>query len=281
MSEPARPTVPKWPFFAADAFMLGLAWFVHSQSRLPLDVFAICALGACVTLGAFAAILPFLLEYRITLKRVETEGLTNVVAKIQNLEAIAAQIGQATGQWQTVQEHSSKTAGIAREMGEKMSAEAKAFAEFMQKANDAEKGTLRLEVEKLRRAEHDWLQVVVRMLDHTYALLMAASRSGMAGVVEQLTQFQNALRDAARRVGLNPFTANPGDAFDAAKHQSAEPEKPATDATVRETVATGYTFRGQLLRHALVTLEEKQPEAAPASVEPAATPQTAEEQTLL
>jgi molecular chaperone GrpE (heat shock protein) len=273
MTEQARITVPKWPFFLGDAILLGLAWFVFSQSKLPLDAFALGAICACTVLGAILAIVPFVLEYRIILKQAEASALTSVVDQVQNLEAIAIQIGQATGQWQTVQEHSSKTVAAAKEIGDAMTVEAKAFAEFMQKANDTEKSTLRLEVDKLRRSETEWLQIVVRMLDHTYALHTAAVRSGKAGVIEQLTQFQNALRDVARRVGLVPFAATPGEAFDATRHQTADDQKPADGATVGETAATGYTFRGQLIRPALVVLAG--PPEAPAAMTPASANSTA------
>ena len=59
-----------------------------------------------------------------------------------------------------------------------MAAEAKAFTEFMQKANDSEKAMLRLETDKLKRAESEWVHVLVRMLDHVYALHIGAMRSG-------------------------------------------------------------------------------------------------------
>ena len=95
----------------------------------------------------------------------------------------------------------------------------------MQRANDSERATLRLEVEKLRRAEADWLQVLVRMLDHVYALHQGALRSGQPMLIEQVGNFQNACRDAARRVGLTPFTANEAEPFDAQRHQLIEDER--------------------------------------------------------
>jgi len=61
---------------------------------------------------------------------------------------------------------------------------------------------LELETAKLRRAEGDWLQVTVRILDHVFALYVAAARSGQPRLAEQIAAFQNACRDAARRVGL-------------------------------------------------------------------------------
>ena len=64
---------------------------------------------------------------------------------------------------------------------------------------DVDLRKVRLEVEKLRRAEGEWLQVLVRVLDHVYALHLGALRSGQPNLIEQLSNFQNACRDAARR----------------------------------------------------------------------------------
>jgi hypothetical protein len=47
-----------------------------------------------------------------------------------------------------------------------MTGEVQAFTEFMKRANDSERATLRLAVAKLRRGASQWLQVAVRMLDH-------------------------------------------------------------------------------------------------------------------
>src|SRR5207245_9616273 len=99
-------------------------------------------------------------------------------------------------------EGAATTVGTARQIAERMASEAKAFSDFMQKASDAEKGHLRLEVEKLRRSEGEWLQVLVLTLDHVYALLLAGRRSGQQNIIQQLTTFQHACRDVARKVGL-------------------------------------------------------------------------------
>ena len=281
MTEQSRPTVPKWPFLLGDVFMLGLAWFIHWEAKLPFDRFTIAAICVCVTLGALLAILPFIMEFRAALKFAESDSLTNAVSQLKNLEAIAGQISFATSQWQTVQDSSMKAVTAATDIGERMAAEAKAFAESMQRANDTEKATLRLETEKLRRAENDWLQVIVVMLDHTFGLHAAVTRTGKTGLAEPVTQFQNALRDAARRVGLAPFAAAPGDDFDEKRHQSNGADKPEPGAKISETVATGYTFRGQLIRPALVKLAaEIQSTPAPAADSPSA-PKELEEPSLL
>jgi len=262
MRDPMSPTLAKWPFYVGDLLLLGAAYFVSSQSKLPMGPWQIVFVVLCVAGGAWLCVMPFLLEYRVQAKLAEAHSLTTVVAQIRNLDGIAQQISGATARWQTVQEQADKTATAAKTVADGMSHELKTFGEFMQRANDSEKATLRVEIEKLRRAESDWLQVVVRMLDHVYALHSGALRSGQPKLIEQLTQFQAACRDVARRIGLAPFTANPDEPFDAQRHQIVDGnEIPPAGATVAETVATGYTFQGRLLRPALVRLVESATDA--------------------
>ena len=91
-----------------------------------------------------------------------------------------------------------------------------------------------------------------------------------------MTQFQNACRDAARRVGLAPFTATPDEPFDAKRHQAVNTEsEPPAGAVVAETVGAGFTFQGKLLRPVLVRLREANPPPAPPAP-PAEAPAPAE-----
>lgn len=265
--------VPKWPFFVADGFMLGLAYFLfYYQAKLPLTRWEVIACVVCVTLGAILGILPYLLEYRAIIKYgalvklIETSSLREATDKIQNLEHCVAKISSASDQLQNVQEQADKTTGLANDITERMAKEVREFTAFMQKANDGEKATLRLEVEKLRRAENEWLNVQVFTLDHIFALNRAASRSGQPNLVAQLSHFQDACRDAARRVGLVPVLASTGEAFDAQRHQLAEGQTATAGATVQEVIATGYSFQGKLVRPALVQLQ--------GDVAPAATTET-------
>jgi molecular chaperone GrpE (heat shock protein) len=246
----------KWAFFLGDLLLLGVAGLVYSQSSIPLGTWQVGFIVFCVVAGASLAILPFLLEYRLLAKLAEVEALTNVVDQIKNLERVGEQIAGATARWQGVQEVADRVAGTSKAIAERMSAEARAFTEFMHKVNDSEKATLRLEAEKLKRAEGEWVHVLVRMLDHVYALHVGAVRSGQPNLIAQVDQFQHACRDAARRIGLAPFAANAADPFDSQRHQVLDGhEAPPAGATVAETIATGYTFQGRLLRPALVRLQ--------------------------
>jgi molecular chaperone GrpE (heat shock protein) len=256
MQESSAPRLAKWPFFFGNAVLLALAWFIFYESKRPLGGVQVLALVICVGVGAVLSIWPFVLEYRSAERLVQTAALTSVVSQVQNLEQVAGHISGATAQWQTVQEAADKTARQAKEIAQKMADEAKAFGEFMQKTNDSEKTALRLEVDKFRRTEADWLQVLVRILDHVHALNRAAAQSKQPTVIEQLGRFQSACHDAARRVGLTPFVGASNDKFDAQRHQTVDGQKEvAESALIEETVANGYTFQGALVRPALVRLQ--------------------------
>ncbi|MFO1512057.1 MAG: nucleotide exchange factor GrpE [Verrucomicrobiota bacterium] len=253
--------VPKWPFFLGDAIMLGLAYYIYWQGKLPLGHWEVAALGICAGLGAVLGILPYLLEYRAVIKYgaliklIETSSLCAATEKISDLESCVAQITNATGHLQTAQSQADKTAGLAKEITDRMSAEVREFTAFLQKANDGEKATLRLETEKLRRAEAEWLGVLVHILDHVFALTRAAERSGQETLIAQLNQFQNACREASRRVGLVPLLAAPGETFDAHRHQLPEGGAAPKDATIGEVLATGFTFQSKLIRPVMVHVQ--------------------------
>ncbi len=251
--------VPSFSLFVclfSAAVLDYVAWRIVEQSEHPINIWI--AVLALVAVGgaAWVSLLPFFTDAENATKLEQLEKLQSTANQIQNLEKVATQITIATAQWQNVQEHNARAIESAKQVSEEMTQEALRFADFMKKANDSEKSTLRLEVEKLKRAETDWLQVLVRVLDHVYALHRAGKHSGQQNLIEQLAHFQNACRDAARRIGLVAFAPAAGDGFEPGQHQTADGRKDIPDdAKVFETVATGYTFQGQMLRPALVMLE--------------------------
>ena len=252
------PKLPKWPFFVAEFLLLGMAVFICWRNHGVLNPASLSLALLSLTVGVVLWVMPFLLEYRSISRLAEAALLGEVTERLRGLENLTAQINGATGQWQQAQEQADRTAAGAREITERMATEARAFTEFIQRAKDQEKATLRLEVEKLRRAEADWLQVLVRMMDHVFALHQGALLSGQPRVAEQVGHFQNACRDAVRRVGLTPIVANRAEPYDGQRHQLAEGEaRQATDhARIAETIVAGYTFQGKLLRPAVVRLEK-------------------------
>ena len=264
--------IPKWPFLLGDALLLGIAYFIVWKAPAPVSPEEIIACLATAALGTVLGVAPFILDYRAVLRLVDVNALGEVAGKIQDLERLAAQINAATNEWTNAQLQAEKTSSGAKEIAGRMTEEVRQFSEFMQKMNDSEKAALRLEAEKFRRGETEWLQVLVRILDHVFALHTAAVRSGQPRLAEQIAHFQNACRDAARRVGVTPFVAAPDEPFNPDRHQTLDAKStPPANAVVAETVGLGYTFQGRLLRPALVRLREENTTAAPGGEEPAPT----------
>jgi molecular chaperone GrpE (heat shock protein) len=253
MREHPGPQLAKWPFFVADAILLGVAVWIVFQAAKPLSTWPLISVVACAAIGAWICVTPFLKQHETELKFAEADKLANTVDQLSNLRTFTNQISFATAQWQVVQENSSKTVTAAKEVADRIAADAQAFTEFMLKANDAEKAHLRLQIEKLRRGEGDWVQLVVHLLDHVFALHQAGVRSGQPGVAKQLTQFQAACRELVRRVGLVATEVKAGEPYDPKAHTLPDGHPAVEDgAVVTQVLATGYKFQGQTVRNALV-----------------------------
>ncbi len=266
MNDRPTPRLNKWPFLVADLALVGVAIWLVAHYPHPLAPWAGALVAGCVALAALLAVWPFRLEYETEVKLLESDRLTDAAEAIRNLDDVGGQIRQATSQWQGVQEHAGRTTQAAKEIADRITTEARAFSDFMTKANDAEKATLRLETEKLKRNEGQWLQVLVHTLDHVHALYQAGSRSGQANLAAQLATFQAACRDLARRVGLTAIDAEIDQDFDDTQLEPVPgQEVPAGPAKVAQVVAAGYAFQGQLIRRPIVALK-------PASADQPATP---------
>ena len=259
MNDALKWKVPKLPFITAEVLLIVGGYIFAVQAPHAIRHWEVFV--ACVAAGAGIGIIPFILDYRAMGKVLEINALGAVAEKIQNLDQFCAQISAATGRWAAVQEfvgeNAEKTATSARQIADKMGAEVRDFLESMKKMNDSEKAALRLETEKLRRGESEWLQTLVRILDQIFAMHGAAARSNQPKVVEQIAQLQNACQGAVRRLGLNGFVAQANEPFDATRHQLLDTKQKTVDgAVVAETLAAGYTFQGKLLRPALVRMRE-------------------------
>jgi len=274
MRERPEPRLAKWPFFVADLILLGIAGWIVFQAAKPLSGWPLISVVACAAIGAWVCVTPFLKQHEAELKFAEADKLATTVEQLNNLRGLTNQISFATAQWQVVQENSTKTVNAAKDVADRIAADAQAFTEFMLKANDAEKAHLRLQIEKLRRGEGDWVQLVVHLLDHVFALHQAGMRSGQPGVAKQLTQFQAACREVVRRVGLVPVEIKVGEPYDEKVHNLPDGHPPAPEgATVTQVLATGYKFQGQTVRNALVVLNKPAQAAAGSTAEPQEQPQ--------
>jgi len=256
-------------------------WIIFDVGGLPEGYMLLTVVG-CLVVGMFFSTLPFLLDYRAELKREEINEFQNIAEQLQSLTQLEEHIRHATGQWQAIQDHCVSTVQDAGQIADGMSKESARFAEVMQTIDVTEKEHLRVELEKLRRSEREWLQSVVRVLDHVFALHKAALQSGQPKLIQQIAQFQHAVTDVMRRMGLNQHAAEVGTAYDEEHHQVLNEEHQGlTTPCVAETLAPGFTFQGRLVRKPLVQLVEKEqlptPEHSEATqLQPAADPDVAE-----
>jgi molecular chaperone GrpE (heat shock protein) len=241
------PKLAKAPFLVGDALLLGAALWLATRSG-PFHWWMGALMVAAVAAGAWLAVAPFVIQFRADVKAAETAELANATAQLGDLGSLAQQIGTASAEWQQIHNSTSQTVAFADQIAEKIIAESRTVGEALGRLQDAEKNHLKLELEKLKRSEGDWLQVLVRLFDHIYALQQAAARSGQRNVSDQLTRFQAVCRDVARRVGFISIIPQTGVPFDSKEHHLLDGEATADGATVAAVVAPGYSFQGQLLR---------------------------------
>ena len=261
MSDHVAPEPSKLPFIVSDLLLLATAGWIAWQAHGRLDLLAAGIVAACVAVGGWLAVWPFVLQHRAAVQALQNGQLLSATSQLKDLDIVARHIAGATAQWQAVHEHAGKTATTAQAIADHIGTEARNFREFIQKASEDERSHLRLEIEKLRRGEGESVQVIVRLLDHVFALHSAGVRSGQPALAEQLTLFQNACRDTVRRLGLVPLVPAPDAAFDPQTHQLLDGVDAAPGTPLEAVLATGYTYQGQLIRRPLV---------APARATPAA-----------
>ena len=262
MSLSEAPRTPKWPYLLADVILVATAAAVAWKAAPVWTWKEISLVGGLTGLGAWIFIQPFQKDHEAAVKLFEQVNLASAAEKLGSLDKTAQQIAAATAQWQDIQTLSNKTVNAAGDITQRIAAEAKSFSEFLARANDGEKATLRLEIEKLRRGEKDSLQVVIHLMDHCFALFQAAMSSGQPQLIQQIGNYRNACIDATRRVGILPYEAQPGEPFDADRHEVADGSEATEGATVERTIAWGYTFQGAGIRRIQVALAASQPAAS-------------------
>ncbi len=251
----SAPRINKFPFLVTDLVFIGVALGIIYRSQAPLGGAQIFAVIACVALGAWACVTPFLRDHDVDVRLAESDNLTDTVQQIRQIKDVGLAVQTATARWQIFQENSTETTAAMQRMANQLSNDARNFAESLRQANDIEKTALRLEVDKRKRTESDWLKVMVMLLDHVNALYQAGVRSGQQNVIQQLGGFQAACRDVVRRVGLVAVEVQPGEPFNPAAHRLPEENQSVPEgAVIAGMLAPGITFQGQLVRPVLVAL---------------------------
>ncbi len=253
------PRIKKWPFVVKDFLFLALAGGLFAVSGFSLEGWNLAILVACVGLGACFGVFPFLAEYRVESRRFDAYEFRATLEQVRQLENVGELVSAAAKQWRDMQDHGESAAKAAEEMAAQVQAEGKRFREIIEKVDTREHEHLRIEAEKLRRNEREWLEVLVGVMDHVFALHRAANRSGQAQLIQQLNGFQNACLDICRRVGLSQHTAKAGEPFNPKLHKIIEERPMPENPTVQETLAPGFSFQGRPIRLPMVAVKAAEP----------------------
>ncbi len=270
-SEFGAPRVKKWPFVVGDLLLIGVAiWLLKTTGWAPTGWY-LAMLIACVGMGIFFAVLPYLFEFREESRRFDANEFRGTLEQIRELEKVGERVTAAAEQWERLQEQCGVTVKAAETIGQASQTQMDRLVEITQKADTRERDHLRLEVEKQRRGEREWLEVMVGIMDHVFALHRAAVRSGQAKLIKQIDGFQNACTEICRRVGLSEYVVAPGESFDPKIHKVLEGhEAPASGGVVAETLAPGFSFQGHPIRPPMVRVAMGEAPAAEATEAPEA-----------
>lgn len=258
MSEQEVPRAAKWPFLLGDLSLIaaagGVAWLAHS-GRIPWSLSVAGVLTSAVAVGAWILVTPFLRDQEAELRLKEHEGLADTLHQIQQLERVAASIAAGASNLAAGQQSLQRAEAAAAALVQQLGTERKSFTEALQRTQDQEKQTLKLELDKLRRGEEENLRVVCHLLDHNYAVYQASQRSSQPGVAQQLAQYRAACLDAVRRLGVVAHEATTGEAFNPDFHQTLDGSAPPPESRIAGTLACGYTIRGSAVRPIIVSVE--------------------------
>ena len=250
------PRIRKWPFFAADGLFLALAGgiVVSGGGGLALESWGLLMVMVCVGLGGVFGVWPFLAEYREESRRFEAREFGSVLGQVKRLEEVGKLVSESSEQWREMAEKGELLAKAAEETTVRVREERELFREIAEKADAKERDHLRLEAEKLRRSEREWLGVLAGIMYHVFALHRAGKSSGQAKLIQQLNGFQGACLDICRRVGLSQYVVKAGEVFDPKIHKAEEGRPLPKNPVVRETLAPGFSFQGRPAYLPLVAL---------------------------
>src|SRR5262245_9611403 len=130
MSDSSEPRIPFWAkgvFFLGDALLLLVGLLIVMESPRPMPWNHLALLVGCVATAGILGAIPFWLEYQASVRLAESHGLQSSLMQIQRLEEVGEHVKQATGQWQSVQEHCNRAVKSVQEITDQMVKEGKAF----------------------------------------------------------------------------------------------------------------------------------------------------------
>ncbi len=152
------PKLPKWPFLAGDAALLGLAWFIASESRNPFTGTPFVVIVSCVALGALLGVVPFLTDYARKQDEALDERQRALDALSRTVAASAEQISIAASGLHEITTLAQRNLQAAEQLPDKLQEKIAGIKNQLTGARDSEREELKKELARLRVSEGERLQ---------------------------------------------------------------------------------------------------------------------------
>jgi len=110
------PRMPKWPFLAGDALLLGLALAIGSYSHNPFAGKPLILIVACVALGAVLGTWPFIADYESKRNEALDERQRGLEALAHTITSSAEQISIAAQSLPGIAETAAKNLKLAEQL---------------------------------------------------------------------------------------------------------------------------------------------------------------------
>jgi len=198
------PKLPKLPFIAGDAALLGLATFIAFRAPTPFAGGPLIAIVVCVALGALLLTVPFVADYGRKIDLLLTERQDQIAALARTTSASAEQVSIAAVSLHSIAETSAKSARSLEALPLKLHEKIAEFKLQLNEVSLTENEALEQELQTLRTAESDRLQTAIDDLAKTareLSRLEAVSRTQAAAAAESAVALGRVGDLAASRVG--------------------------------------------------------------------------------
>jgi hypothetical protein len=240
------PRLPKWPFLTGDAALLGLAWWIASESRNPFVGTPFIAIVCCVALGAVLAVVPFLTDYARKQDEALDERQRALEALSRTVATSAEQISIAAGGLHEIATLAQRNLQAAEQLPEKLQEKIAGFKNQLAGTRDSERDELKKELARLRTSEAERLQAATDKLSQAIAALAKlelSTRQLLAARPEPLVEQVQPGSVAETRPAIDPAVpASPAEISGAPAAESPPPprrtRKPRTEPPAAPVPAT-------------------------------------------
>jgi hypothetical protein len=122
--------IVKWPFFAGDGLCIATAAAILLLAEQPLARGVTAAAVVCLLIGAFLAIMPYLIGHEVRLRMAEASVHASIEGQIRKATGFAEQLNHSVSRSQATAEGVEKILASAEESMEKLSEQVESITQW-------------------------------------------------------------------------------------------------------------------------------------------------------